>query len=152
MKPIRYHRNSERGATLFVALVLLVLISLLGVGALKNASVEEQMSANLYQKNIAFQASESAVEATLGNDTLISQTLSANGTPVSQNVPTTVPGVNASVTYSYVGDGPASGFSIGNGSGFSAAHLMITATGSVPAINASTTTVHGVYRVSPAAD
>ncbi len=152
MKPIQYRRHGERGATLFVALILLVLISLLGVGALKNASVEEQMSANLYQKNIAFQASESAVEATLDDDALISQTLSANGAPVTQNVPTTVPGVNASVTYSYVGDGPASGFSIGNGSGFSAAHLMITATGSVPAINASTTTVHGVYRVSPAAD
>jgi Tfp pilus assembly protein PilV len=152
MKPIQYRRHGERGATLFVSLVLLVLISLLGVAALKNASVEEQMSANLYQKNIAFQASESAVEATLDNDTLISQTLSANGTPVPLDVPTNVTGVTARVSYSYVGDGPASGFSIGNGSGFSAAHLMITATGDVPAINASTTTVHGVYRVSPSAD
>lgn len=151
MNSIQHCGHRERGATLFVSLVLLVLISLLGVASLKNASVEEQMSANLYQKNITFQASESAVEATLDDVALLTQTLSST-TPVQRDVPTTVPGVTARVSYAYVGDGPAGGFSIGSGSNFSAAHLMITATGAVPAINASTTTVHGVYRVSPAAD
>lgn len=152
MTSIQYRADSERGATLFVSLVLLVLISLLGVNALKNASVEEQMSANLYQKNITFQASESAVETSLENIALLGTALGSNGAPVVQNMTTTVPGVTATVTYTYVGDGPAGGFSIGNGTGFAAAQMMITATGELAALNARTTTVHGVYRVSPAAD
>jgi len=144
--------SSQRGATLFVSLVLLVLISLIGTAALKNASVEEQMSSNLYQKNATFQASESAVEATINDPAILSQTLAANGSPIEQVVPSPDARVTTKVTYTYVGDAPAGGYSIGNGSGFSAAHLMITATGEIADTGARTPTVHGIYRVTPSAD
>ena len=57
--------SNENGATLVVALIMLVLISLIGVSSLKSASVVERMSANDHQKNITFQASESAAEVAL---------------------------------------------------------------------------------------
>ena len=75
--------KNQQGATLLVAMVILILVSLIGVTALKNASVEEQMAANLYMKNLTFQASESAVESTINDKDLLRDTLSNDPPPVS---------------------------------------------------------------------
>ncbi len=137
--------KSQQGVTLFVALIMLVIISLLGVTALKNASIEEQMSSNLYQKNITFQASESAVESTITNTALIAQVLSST-TPVNQTVAVPIPNTTASVSYSSTGAGPVLGSSTNV---FSGQRIMITSTGQIPAVNARTVTVHGIVRTVP---
>lgn len=51
----------EKGAALLVALILLVLMSLLGVSALRSGSLEERMAGNTYDRSISFQAAESAL-------------------------------------------------------------------------------------------
>lgn len=146
--PQRFGAHNERGATLFVALIILVIISLLGVTALKNASVEEQMASNLLQKNVTFQASESAVEATIEDMANLKSVMQDGQASPITVLPVT--GVDASITYALVGDAAAPGFSMGKGGGgFTAAHMMITSTGSITATGASTTTVHGVYRIAP---
>ncbi len=137
--------QNQQGATLFVAMIMLVIISLIGVTALKNASVEEQMSANLYQKNMTFQASESAVESTINNTALLTSVLTSN-TPVTQPVNVNIPQTTAQVTYSTVGTGPCFGCTMGV---FTNQRLMITSTGEIPSLNARTTTVHGVVRMVP---
>lgn len=138
-------RKEQQGATLFVALIILVVVSLIGVTAMKKASVEEQMSSNLYQKNLTFQASESAVESTINNTTLIAQAMNATA-PVQQAVAVPVPNTTATVSYSSAGSGPAIGSSANL---FKALRLMITATGEITAMNAKTVTVHGVVRLAP---
>lgn len=142
---MHHSMQKQQGATLFVALIILVIVSLVGVTAMKNANVEEQMASNLYQKNLTFQASESAVESTINNTTLIQQALTST-TPIQQNVTVPIPNTTASVSYASAGSGMAVGSSANL---FSGMRLMITATGEIPDLNARTVTVHGVVRLAP---
>jgi type IV pilus assembly protein PilX len=50
-----------RGATLVVALIMLVLIAIIGFGAMQTTTMEEKMSGNLRDKNISFQAAEAGL-------------------------------------------------------------------------------------------
>lgn len=54
-------RTQQRGAVLYVALMLLILLSLIGVVGMQVASMQERMSSNYRAANVAFQASERAV-------------------------------------------------------------------------------------------
>lgn len=54
---------SQRGATLIVALVLLVVVTLLGVASLRGVLLQERMAANQYDRSLAFQAAEAALRA-----------------------------------------------------------------------------------------
>lgn len=53
----------QRGATLAVALILLLVVTLLGMSAVQMTQMQEKMSANLEDKTLAFNAAESAVVA-----------------------------------------------------------------------------------------
>ncbi|MBV1790120.1 hypothetical protein KQ940_18850 [Marinobacterium sp. D7] len=58
-KPMTVARES--GAVLIVALIMLLLISIVGVGAMQSSSMEERMAGNLYDRHTAFQAAEAAL-------------------------------------------------------------------------------------------
>ena len=67
----RLSMSSQRGATLIVALVMLLLISLLAMGGMQSSILQERMASNAHDGSIAFQASEAALrqaEANLMND------------------------------------------------------------------------------------
>jgi type IV pilus assembly protein PilX len=51
----------QRGASLFVVLILLLVMTLLGLAALRGTLLEERMSANLYDRSLGFQAAEAAL-------------------------------------------------------------------------------------------
>lgn len=53
----------QRGATLAVALLLLLVITLLGVTAIQVTHMQEKMSSNLQNKELSFAAAESALSA-----------------------------------------------------------------------------------------
>jgi type IV pilus assembly protein PilX len=55
------HRRYQGGAVLIVALVFLIVLTLLGVSAMRMTTLQEQMAGNLRDSNLAFQASESAL-------------------------------------------------------------------------------------------
>lgn len=132
-----------------VALIMLILISLIGVSSLKSASVVEKMSANDYQKNITFQASESAAEVTLQNTTLISQALVARQSIAQNNVITNVPNASADVVFTPVGVGDVFENSLGE-NGFSGQRIMVTSTGRLTTdSNIRSQTVHGIVRLVP---
>ena len=140
--------GNEKGATLVVALIMLVLISLIGVSSLKSASVVERMSENDYQKNITFQASESAAEVALLDTARISQAL-INGTARNPQVATNITNVSASVTYTTAGTADTFGSSLG-AQGFSGQRIMVTSTGQMSTdANMVSRTVHGVVRLVP---
>lgn len=52
---------SQRGISLLVALILLLIMSLLAVAVLRSTSLEERMSANLLDRTRQFQSAESAL-------------------------------------------------------------------------------------------
>jgi len=140
--------GNEKGATLVVALIMLVLISLIGVSSLKSASVVERMSSNDYQKNITFQASESAAEVALLDTAQISQAM-INGVVPDAEITTNIANVSATVTYRTAGTADTFGSSLG-AQGFSGQRIMVTSTGQMTTdANMVSRTVHGVVRLVP---
>jgi type IV pilus assembly protein PilX len=65
--------RNQRGAALIVSLIFLVVLTLLGVGAMRTTNLQERMAGSLRDSNLAFQAAESALregEQMLGQATL----------------------------------------------------------------------------------
>lgn len=54
-------RRQQRGVSLLMVLVLLVVMSVLGVAVLRSSAMQERMSANLRDRSLAFQAAETAL-------------------------------------------------------------------------------------------
>jgi len=65
--------SRQRGVALFLALVVLLIITILGVSALQTTTLSERMAANARDRDMAFQAAEAALrdaERYLQNATL----------------------------------------------------------------------------------
>lgn len=54
-------RHYQRGASLVVSLILLLMMTVLGLAVLRNTTLEERMSANMLDRTFQFQAAESAL-------------------------------------------------------------------------------------------
>ncbi|MDH5831933.1 PilX N-terminal domain-containing pilus assembly protein [Luteimonas sp. M1R5S18] len=57
--PVARHR--ERGISLVVVLILLVAVSVLGIAVLRSSAMQERMSANLRDRNLAVQTTEATL-------------------------------------------------------------------------------------------
>ncbi len=53
--------NRQRGAALAVSLILLVVITIIGLASIRGTNMQERMSANMYDRNLAFQAAETGL-------------------------------------------------------------------------------------------
>ncbi len=60
-EPPRLGRGRQQGMALLVSLVFLLLLTLIGVSSLRNATLQEKMAASLSLRNQSFQAAESAL-------------------------------------------------------------------------------------------
>lgn len=56
-------RSGQRGVALVVALVLLVVATLIGLAGVRGTNLQERMTANMYDRSLAFQRAESALRA-----------------------------------------------------------------------------------------
>jgi type IV pilus assembly protein PilX len=56
-----HQRSRQRGVALAVALILLVVITLVGLAAVSGTLVQQKMSANFYDREMAFQETEAAM-------------------------------------------------------------------------------------------
>ncbi len=60
------HANSkfaQRGAALIISMIFLLVMSLLGVAAIRGVAMEERMAGQSYDRSLAFQATEAALRA-----------------------------------------------------------------------------------------
>jgi type IV pilus assembly protein PilX len=57
--PVSHHL--QRGASLVVVLILLLVVTLLGLAVLRSTLLEERMTANMLDRSLGFQAAESAL-------------------------------------------------------------------------------------------
>jgi type IV pilus assembly protein PilX len=55
--------SSQRGVALVVALVLLVVITLVGLAAVRGTIMQQKMASNLFDRQLAFQGAEAAMRA-----------------------------------------------------------------------------------------
>lgn len=53
----------QRGVALVVAMVLLIVMALMGLAAMRGTIMQQRMSANLYDRQVAFQNAEAALRA-----------------------------------------------------------------------------------------
>ena len=51
----------QEGVALFLSLVMLLILTILGVSAVQNTSLQQRMSRNAFDSNLAFQGAESAL-------------------------------------------------------------------------------------------
>ena len=54
--------NTQRGAVLIVALIMLLLLTLVGLSSMRSTSLQENMAGNLRENYIAYQAAEAALQ------------------------------------------------------------------------------------------
>ena len=54
-------RRRQQGVALFIALVVLLIITILGISGLQTTTLEERMAASARDRDIAFQAAEAAL-------------------------------------------------------------------------------------------
>jgi type IV pilus assembly protein PilX len=60
-KVLRSIASNQSGAVLIVSLIMLLLLTLIGASSMQTTSLEEKMAGNLRDRNLAFQAAESAL-------------------------------------------------------------------------------------------
>src|SRR5262245_48487105 len=58
---IVHSRNNSKGAALVITLVFLVLLTILGLSSMGTTAIEEKMAHNARDRNLAFQAAETAL-------------------------------------------------------------------------------------------
>ena len=59
---MRHTRSRQYGATLIIAMIILLVLTMLGVTALNTSTLEEKMSANSQEVARAFQAGEAGID------------------------------------------------------------------------------------------
>ena len=55
--------DDQKGSALVISLIMLLVVSLLAIGGLRSTILQERMSANLHDRELAFQAAEAALRA-----------------------------------------------------------------------------------------
>jgi type IV pilus assembly protein PilX len=60
-RPHQARRPQQQGIALVIALILLVVMTLLGLGAMRSVTLEERMAANTFDRSVSFQAAETGL-------------------------------------------------------------------------------------------
>ena len=61
----RFRRNTQQGAVLIIALIMLVLITMVSIATIRTGTMDEKMAGNARDRDKAFQAAEAAVRSCL---------------------------------------------------------------------------------------
>lgn len=94
----------QSGVVLAISLIMLLLLTLIGITGLQTTSLEEKMASNSKNRNLAFQAAESALrhaEQYINSGTADSKATSINIDQGPFNIPVTsqLPGLSAQPQY-----------------------------------------------------
>jgi Tfp pilus assembly protein PilX len=133
----------QRGAALFIALILLLVITILAVSTMGTSRLELQMAGNTQFGLHAFQAAQSAIEARIAADDFTTGVAPA---PVTHSYTTTGASATSSIAYQTSTEVPAGGYSLG--AGYQAYHFQIGVTATA-ARNARSEQAQGFYIVGP---
>lgn len=141
----------QNGVALFATMIILFVITIMATSSIGVTSLEQTMAMNAQAENMAFQASESAINAALDNDAVLLQAINSSpGNWPTLDVDLNDTNITSTAEVKHMGTSYASGFSIGLESGmFGAYRFEVVGTGSVGAINVQSETTQGVYKIAP---
>ncbi len=139
----------QKGTALIVALVLLFIMSVLGMTAMRESSLEKRMTTNSVHKFTAFQAAESATELTINDLENLKAAFASPGivTPVTVAQPSNAE-VSMKSTIVYTGNGLPVGFSLGGG--IEALRYRVEGKAEIPSVQSSSNVDQGLRRLVPA--
>lgn len=95
------NKNTQQGAILIVALVMLLLVTIIGLASMRGTSLQERMAGNLRDQELALQAAEAALrkgEATV-TAKFEANTLNTLGVAEETGAYTSFPGVAKDPSY-----------------------------------------------------
>lgn len=107
----------QRGVALAVALILLVVITLVGLAAVNGTVMQQKMSANFHDRQVAFQSTEAALrEAALAVQATTGAAPAGffDCSPTSGNVCQSDPFIDPNVATSYITTVPVSAYAAGS--------------------------------------
>lgn len=61
MNKLQAFNQSQRGATLIVGLIMVLVMTVIGLSAIRGSGLQEQMAGNMRDRQLAFQAAEAAL-------------------------------------------------------------------------------------------
>jgi len=147
-------RNQQTGAALMVSLVLIFMLSVLGVSAMRNATLENQLASNAAHKELTFQAAESAADSVLAIEDIANEQAVENIICSQDPVSFTLSKLNAdskvetTVELEYGGQSLPPGWSVGGP--VSGRRFVVTGESSIPSANTSTRIAQGVIAIGAA--
>lgn len=141
--------GNEKGATLVTALVILLILTLIGIAAMRTSSFEERMAGNIQDTTFAFEAAESGLNRAMNEGGALSLT-----TPVTRDYTFGVARAETTTTFKppFAAPKRGSGYSV---TSFDAAIFDQTSTGKMgddASQNVATSVLHrGVEQIVPKA-
>ena len=139
----RSYCKSQQGAALLVSLVMIFILSLLVLTSMRSSSLETRMAANSIEKDITFQAADSASEIVLKVEQNLADVICSD-TPMQSQITNINHGDNldTQAQIAYGGETVAVGYSLGEG--VSALQFIATGTSTMTATGTSTSITQGV--------
>lgn len=141
--------KQQRGTALLVAMVLIFMMTVMGMSALRESSLEKRMTTNAVHKSIVFQVAESTASQVSENPDNLLQALNANGDLVETTVDTTDKGIQVSGQARYLGQSNVSGFSLGNNGGFQSLAFEIRGESRLDEAQVTSKVYQGIVRLVP---
>ncbi len=142
-------RSQQNGTALLVALVMIFMMTVLGLTAMRESSLEKRMTTNSVHKSTVFQAAESATELTINNLDNLNAAFSADGVKTTVDVPQpSNMEVMLNSTIQFTGSGLPVGFS--SGSGFQTLRYRIEGSADIESVQSSSRVNQGITRLVPA--
>jgi Tfp pilus assembly protein PilX len=144
-------RRRQSGAALLVSLVLIFMLTVLGISAMRGATLENQLASNASHKQLTFQAAESAADSVLAIDDITNEQALENiicvPDPVKFNLTklSAENKVETSVELQYGGQSLPTGWTLGGPVG--GRRFVVTGESTIPGASTSTRIAQGVVAV-----
>jgi hypothetical protein len=161
----QYSRGHQSGIALVMGLVLLLIITILGIAAIRSTTQQERMAANSQQQTVTFQSAEQVIRQIMeelrgqgvqpdcsAGQSLLVVAIEKWTDPttatcyVTRTPPTNNASVTATATIAYTGTGIAPGYSAGSYKNYL---FTITSTATQTGSNAWDQHLQGISRVGP---
>lgn len=139
----------QDGAVLMIAMIMLLMLSVLGVSAMRGATLEGQLASNAVHKEVTFQAAESASDAVLAIDGKLESIICSDSEEILlQDALGQSSEQKTQSVLEYAGQAAAIGYSLGGP--ISARRFVVTGTSSLHDISTSTSIAQGMLLIGAA--
>lgn len=143
---MRYAQKKQSGMVLVISLLILLVLTILGLGSMGTTTLEEHMATNTQSQTTAFQAAETAIVVSAANSAARIEAMNGDVTLAYA----LVDGVTSVATVTYLGTSVPTGYSLkAGGGGFVSNNFNNVAIGTADNLAAQANHTLGVAQIGP---